>query len=724
MNLAYANLSGDAASKPPLPGSLHTNRQLGQWIRVLPEGHVEIRSGKVEIGQGILTALRQIVAEEMDLALDQIKMIAASTGTSPNEAVTSGSLSIQESGLALRFAAAEARAIYLEAAATKLGTTADKLTVQAGTIAAADGRYTSYWALADDALLAREATGSAAPKQAASHQIVGLSAERIDLPEKIFGQRRFIHDLELPGMVYGRIVRPPAQAATLLSLDETRARASAGLIAVVRDGWLLGVLADTERHAEQAALALSKGAVWDVPAESLPDETDMPAWLRAQTVDSKLVSTKPYATAPGSNQPPVARTIKASFAKPYLAHASIGPSCALAVFDGEKLEVWSHSQGIYNLRTDLALAFNLPASSIIVNHVEGSGCYGHNPADDVAFDAAWLARAAGGRPVRLLWSRADELAWTPFSPAMAVDLEADLDEAGGIVGWRHTVWSNGHSTRPGRASSPALLGAWYMDPPFERQPAINAPLAAGGGAERNAIPSYAFPAWDVTNNRILAMPLRTSAMRGLGAFANVFAVESFMEQLAAEAGIDPIEYRLRYIDDPRARAVIELAIEKSGWRDYRPAEGHGLGFGYAQYKNTGTYCAVVAEIEAAETIRVKLLTIAVDVGLPINPDGIVNQTEGGAIQATSWALKEAVRFDRTRVLSDNWEDYPILRFPEIPTVDVHIVPSEAAPVGAGEGSIGPTAAAIGNAIHNALGARVRRMPFTPDTIVQAFEETE
>jgi nicotinate dehydrogenase subunit B len=493
-----------------------------------------------------------------------------------------------------------------------------------------------------------------------------------------------------------------------------------GVIAVVRDGSLLGVLAETERQAEQALAALGDAAAWDMADGALPDQDALPAWLRTQPIESKVVAYK-HDPSLGANQPQVSRTLRTSFAKPFLAHASIAPSCALARFDGATLEVWTHSQGIYNLRTDLALAFGLHADAIIVQHVEGAGCYGHNPADDAAFDAAWLARAAGGRPVRVQWTRSDELAWAPFSPAMAVDLEADLDASGAIVGWRHTVWSNGHSTRPGRATSPALLGSWHMDPPFERQPAINAPLAAGGGAERNAVPSYDFPAWQVVNNRVLSMPLRSSAMRALGAFANVFAVEQLMDELAYANGSDPVAYRLRHLADTRARAVIALAVARSGWAGEKLAD-HGHGLGFARYKNTGAYCAVVAEIEAAAEIRVKRLTIAVDVGLAVNADGVANQIEGGAIQATSWILKEVVRFDRNRITSDTWDTYPILRFSDVPAVDVHIVPSTQPSVGAGEGSVGPTAGAIANAVFDALGVRVRQMPLSAEHVIAAFDQ--
>jgi CO/xanthine dehydrogenase Mo-binding subunit len=351
-----------------------------------------------------------------------------------------------------------------------------------------------------------------------------------------------------------------------------------------------------------------------------------------------------------------------------------------------------------------------------VAHVEGAGCYGHNGADDVALDAALLARAAGGRPVRVVWSRADELAWAPFGPAMAIALEADVDAAGEVLAWRHDLWSNGHSTRPGRAATPTLLAASHLERPFDRLLAINPPLPAGG-ADRNAIPLYDFPAQRVVNHRLLSMPLRASALRSLGAFANVFAIESFVDELAHARAEDPVAWRLRHLSDPRARAVVEAVARRAGWTGWQRRENRGHGIGFAKYKNLGAYCAVVAEIEAEREIRVHRLVVAVDVGLVINPDGVANQIEGGAIQAASWTLKEAVRFDLARVTSAAWEDYPILKFSEVPVVEVEIVSRPDAPwVGAGEAAQGPTAAAIANAVYDALGVRVRDLPITPERI--------
>ena len=690
-----------------LPASLRANPRLGQWLRVRREGWVEASSGKVELGQGILTALTAIVADTLGLGTDQVRMLPACTAHSPDEGVTSGSLSVRDSGSALRQVCLEARAIYLRQAADELGKPVDSLTVERGTI----GGRTSYWVLADDALLDRDATGE---PEALAGTRAGLP--RIDLPDKVFGRPRFIHDLILPGLLHGRIVRPPGPEAKLLSMQDGATRACPGMLAVVRDGSLVGVVAATEPEAVAAAAILARDCRWSDPA-NLPPQDGLASWLRLQPAETSHVA---QGKRPG-NQPPVARTVRTEFAKPYLAHASIGPSCAIARFDGPELIVWSHTQAIFNLRRDLALALRLEPEQVTVQHVEGAGCYGHNPADDVAFDAAFLARHLQGRPVRVQWSRADELAWPPFSPAMAVVIEVDLDATGAILDWRHTIWSNGHSTRPGRGSSPALLGAWSLDPPFERQTAINAPRAVGGGADRNAAPSYDFPVWSITDHRILAMPLRASAMRALGALMNVFAAEQVMDRLAHQSGADPVAYRLRHTTDPRARAVIEAAVAHADWEAQLP-DGWGRGIGYARYKNTSAYCAVVAEIEAGATIHVRRLVIACDVGIVVDADGVANQIEGGAIQATSWVLKEAVQFAAGRITSDSWDTYPILTFSEVPPVSVHIVDSVEPSVGAGEASVAPTAAAIANAVTAALGVQIRQMPLTPERVIAAANE--
>ena len=722
MNLAFKLAQMDD-KLPKLPGSLHVNRRLSQWLRFHADGRVSVYSGKVEIGQGIVTALAQIAAEELDVTLARVRMVPASTAISPDEQVTSGSLSVQESGAALRHACAEARAIYVQAAATRLEVPLADLEVEDGTIRVrGTDKATSYWDLAEDDLLNREASGQVAPKLVPAHRIVGSAVPRLDIPDKVAGRPRFIHDMTLPGLLYGRVARPPSPDAALIEVDVAAVQSIPGVVATVRDGRFLGVIAEREEIAVKALKKLAAAARWR-ETESLPDMHALPAFLKSPPLETTLIGKK---KAEGELAV-TAQRFSASYARPFLAHASIGPSCAIAQWNEATVQVWTHSQGIYNLRTDLALALARPAESIIVQHVEGAGCYGHNAADDAAYDAVLLARALpahlSGRPVQMQWTREDELAWAPFGAAMAVELSAEVAADGRITGWRHEIWSNGHGTRPGRAQTPAMLAASHLEKPFERLIAVNAPLAAGGGSERNAIPLYNFDSWEAINHRLLSMPIRTSALRSLGGHCNVFASESFLDEIALAIGADPLEYRLRHLEDPRGRAVLEAAAKMAGWEKRnksKKTEGRGMGIAFAKYKNSSAYCAVVAAIDAGREVRVDKLWIAVDVGLVINPDGVRNQIEGGAIQTVSWVLKEAVQFDRTRIQSNSWETYPILKFSEVPKVEIELINrSDEKCVGAGEATHGPVAAAIGNAVADALGVRVRNMPLTAEAITKA-----
>jgi CO/xanthine dehydrogenase Mo-binding subunit len=701
-----------------LPANLQANPRLSRWLRFDRAGFVELSPGKVEIGQGIITALAQIAADELDVDLVRIRMIPVTTEASPNEGTTSGSLSVEQSGSAVRHASAQARAIYLGAAAQRLGVAVESLSVEDGTIIGPGNLRTSYWELADEALLEHAAAAGATPKPPGARRVAGTPAARLDLPDKVFGRPRFVHDLSLPGLLHGRVLKPAGPGSTLTALDEAGARASPGVIAVVRNGSFAGVVASSEAAAEAGLAALRKGAVWR-SEPMLPDAADLAAWLKSQPAETTTVEDR---KTPKPVE--VARTVRRQYSRPFIAHAAMAPSCAIAQWQGpDRLHIWSHCQGAFGLRADTALALAMPPDNIVVEHVEGAGCYGHNGADDVAFDAVLLARAAevGGRPVRVQWSREDELAWAPMGAAMAIELEADLDAGGGITGWRGQVWSNGHVSRPGRMPIPTVLSASLLAKPFERLVAFNPPMAMGGGAERNSVPLYDFATMRITCHRLLTMPIRTSALRTLGAFANIFAIESFMDELAAERGEDPLAFRLAYLKDERGRAVLAAAARRAGWSQWRKREGVGHGLAFGRYKNFGAYCAVVAEVEGDADIRVRRLVVAVDVGEVINPDGVANQMEGGAIQATSWTLKEAVRFDRQRVISDTWETYPILRFSEVPVVEVEILnrPQERS-LGAGEAAHPPTAAAIGNAIADALGVRVRDLPITRERIIAAM----
>ena len=711
---------GTVAPPGKLPASLEKNRRLSRWLAFTRDATVEVRSGKVEIGQGILTTLAQIVAEELDVALHRVRMVRAVTGTSPDEGVTSGSLSTQDSGTALRYACAEARALLLQAAGAKLGCPVESLRVEDGVILGPDGARATYWDFADAGLLDRDATAGIAPKDRAARTIAGRPAARIDLPDKVMGVPRYVHDLVLPGMLHGRVLRPPSPAATLAALDDARTKAMPGVVAVVRDGSFVGVVAEREEIALAARERLRRDARWDERA-TLPDAGDLAAWLTSAPRETARVAERAMDAVPKAH-----KTIRMRYTRPYVAHASIGPSCAIARWDdAAHLRAWSHTQGIYNLRADLALVFGLPAGDIVVEHVEGAGCYGHNGADDVALDAALLARAVHGRPVRVAWSREDELGWSPFGPAMAVELAADVDERGEVLAWHGDVWSNGHTMRPGRAAKPVLLAATQLAQPFERQVSVNPPFAGGGGAERNSVPAYDFPALRVTCHRLTDMPVRSSALRSLGACANVFAIESFVDELARGRGEDPLAWRLRHLSDPRARSVLESVARRAAWSAPLAGEGRGRGIAWARYKGSGAYCAVVAEVELTHEVRVRRLVLAVDVGFAVNPDGVANQIEGGAIQAASWTLREAVRFDRTRITSTAWESYPILRFSEVPRVEVEVIQRAGEPsVGAGEAAQGPVTAAIANAVRDAIGARVRDLPITAERIAAAITVEE
>ncbi|TFV89607.1 molybdopterin cofactor-binding domain-containing protein [Blastococcus sp. CT_GayMR16] len=691
--------------------SLENNPRLDSWLTIEPGGRVLVRSGKVELGQGVLTALAQIVADELDVDLARVAMVAASTDASPDESYTAGSLSVQHSGGALRAVCAQVRALHLAAAAEALRVPAGSLSVADGEFVAPDGRRTSYWELTVP--LDADVVPGSTPKGAGDHAVVGRSALRLDVPDKVAGRPRFIHDLQPAGLLHGRVVRPPSRGAVLLSVDESAAQRVPGVVAVVRDGSFLGVVAEREENALRALAALQAGCAWK-EQDSLPPEHALADFLVSAPTEETVLSDTDTAAASA------ARSVRARFARPYLAHASIAPSCGLAVWEGGRLSVWSHSQGIYKLRTAICRLLELAPEDVVVQHVEGAGCYGHNAADDAAYDAVLLAPAVPGRPVRVVWTREDELSWGPLGPAMVVDIAVHLDDAGAVQRWQQDVWSNGHSHRPGPPGAP-LLAATHVEAAVPNLPASDPPLQNGGGSGRNAVPLYDLPRQLVRTHRLQTMPLRTSALRALGAHLNVYAIESVVDELAVLAGEDPVGYRLGMLSDERARAVLTAAAERAGWGSDRGPDV-GLGVGLARYKNRGAWCAVVAEVEAETSVRVRRLTIAVDVGLVVNPDGVVNQIEGGALQALSWTTKEQVRFDARTVTSRTWEDYPILTFSEVPPVDVVLLdrPAEAS-LGAGEASIGPTAAAIGNALYAATGLRVRTLPLTSANVVAAMD---
>jgi CO/xanthine dehydrogenase Mo-binding subunit len=702
---------------PRLPGGLNNNRLLSAWIAINPDGSATVFTGKVELGQGILTALTQIAAEELDLPLERVKIISGDTGRTPNEGQTAGSLSVQGSGTALRLAGAEVRAILTDLAAKKLGVAADTLKVANGVIAASDGRKVSYGDLAKDADLKREATAKVRPKPPAQHRLVGKSLPRVDLPAKVTGGAAFVQDLRLPGMLHGRIARPPQYGAQLEAVDEAKIRAMPGVVAVVRDGSFLGVAAEREEQAIKAVEALSASAKWKA-GPALPDPARFYDELKRLPTQDTVISNKDAPLLASG-----AKVVEATYHRPYHAHASLGPSCAVAQLRDGQLTVWTHSQGVYPLRATIARALGMKPPSIRCVHMEGAGCYGHNGADDVAFDAALLARAANGRPVRVQWMRAEEFMWEPYGAAMIMEAKGAVAN-GRIVDWTYDLWSQSHNMRPGDPDGINLLSSWYLADAKKPGPARqgNPPNFFG---DRNSIPTYDIPRQRITSHLIKDSPIRTSALRTLGAYGNVFAVESFMDELAAAAGIDPIAFRLAHLKDPRERAVIEAVAKAADWKPGEKGDGtRGRGIGYARYKTVAAYNAVIVEIEVDRTsgrIKIPRAWTAVDAGLIISPDGLTNQIEGGLIQSASWTLHEQVRFDRNGITSRDWVTYPIMTMPEVPKVETVLLnrPNEQ-PLGAGEASQGPTVAAIANAFAAATGRRLRELPFEPTRVKAAL----
>jgi CO/xanthine dehydrogenase Mo-binding subunit len=693
-----------------LPTNLALNPRLNRWVSIDGPDVITVRTGKVELGQGAVTAIAAIAAKELGVDLSRIRMQPADTDTSPDEGYTAGSFSVEHGGAAMRWACALVRELFAQRAQTVLG--GSDIVVQSGIFTRAQSNEgVSYWDLAADVDLDQSTADLPEPRMLGGTIDLGL-LQRLDLAAKLTGAA-FIQDMSLPGMHYGRVLRGAHPRDRLVSFDKDKVAALPGIVAVVVDGSFMGVVARRDEQALRAIDVAARTAQWQRDAE-LPQTADTHDWIAALTPRSTTF------LADDGPEPAAAHRHHAAYSRGFIAHASIGPSCAVAVWDAGHVTVWSHSQGIHPLRGALARALHLNNDSVRVIHAQGAGCYGHNGADDVALDAALLARAAQV-PVMCQWTRTDELSWSPFGAAMRVELDGAIDANGQIVEWRHAVWSPPHLARPGFGDGVNLLAAQQIDPPHPPGPPNEAPRPYGGG-DRNAVPLYRLGKRSITHHLLPQGPLRSSALRSLGAHCNVFAIESFMDELAALAGIDPVEFRLRHLDEPRAEAVIRAAAELSHWDAAdQGGEGLGRGIGFSRYKNHGAYYAAVATVEVTDVITVKDVYGALDAGEIIHRDGTLNQVEGGVIQAASWTLKEQVTWTPDGFAVRSWDDYPILKFSEIPRIQTTIIEraGEAA-LGAGECAAGPVAAAIGNAIAHALGVRGRDMPLTFDRLEAAI----
>jgi len=693
----------------PLPGPLNDNPRLDRWLAFPAPGKLMVLTGRVELGQGVLTAMAQIASDELDVALARITIHSGDT-----EGYTAGSQSIQFGGVALRQACADVRALFMAAAAKKLGCNASELSVRDGAILR-NGKATAedYWTLAPEVNLAVAATGTGTVKPVTDFVAVGSNTPRLDLPDKVFGAPTFIHDMRLPGMHHARVVRQPSRCASIGTIDEAAIkRAAKAPVALVRNGNFLAVVGDDEGAVDRAAAAALAAVSWNDVEQPAASQQEASWLLQRPMVDIRH-------GAPEAADTQGRTRFEATYTRGYLAHASISPSCGLALYKDGHLTVWTHCQGVFPLRGALARTLKLAPENITVLHVQGSGCYGHNGADDAAADAAIIAMQTPGAPVRVRWRREEEFVYEPKTSAMIVKVHALVDAEGKPSDWTAEIWSGTHNGRPGSGAN--LLAAYALperpaDPPLNDVPESN-----GGGATRNAEPLYAIPQKRILQHLVAETPVRVSSLRGLGAMPNVFALECAIDELAERAGVDPVAYRLSIIADPRARAVIEKVAAMAQWDTKTPpGTGIGRGVGFARYKNKAAYSAVVVELEVEDEIRLRHIWAATDAGLVVNPDGAINQLEGGIIQSASWVLKEQVRFDNG-VASFDWESYPVLKFSEVPEIDVELINThDPVPLGVGEATAGPTAAAIGNAVSHALGARIRDLPLTRERIMAAL----
>ena len=706
--------------------SLENNPALDDWLAIGPGGTVVVRSGKVDIGQRISTAVAMLVADELDVALARVQTVRTETGLSPDEGITSGSYSMTQTGDAVRRAAATARRHLLDRAARALDVDPETLEVDDGTIhSRATNRQTSYWELAEGEPFGIDVDPESPLKPREALRLVGTAAEARGMEDIVRGRPYFLHDMALPGMLHARVVRPPHYHARLRNIEETVLdRLASEGVRVVRDGSFLAVAHGDEYRAARAAERLAAAASWDEGDGLL--SRDIHESLRAnERVSLPVVDGAPIrAPVPPLGDPPAeaAATLEARYERPYQMHASLGPSAAMAEFADGRLTVVSHSQGIYFLRAALAETFDMAPEDIRIVHSPGAGCYGHNGADDAALDAAIVARALPGAPVLLKWTREEEHAWEPYGSCASMDLRASLDADGGIVAWSHESFSDTYMMRPrsgpNKIGPARLLSTRFLAEPLT-PPVMGPAMGPHIGIHRNLDPLYDLPDKRLVKHLVRGMPLRVSALRSLGAYPNVFAIESFMDELAAEAGIDPVAFRLRHLSDPRGRAAIEAAAERLDPSGKDCPEGRGRGIAFSRYKNIAAYAAVVMEVsvtDAAE-IRLERCVIAADAGEIVDRAGLAAQLEGGAIQAASWTLHEAVTFDGGGITSRDWETYPILGFDNVPEFETILIDPGREPfLGAGEATSGPTAAAIGNAVHAATGLRLRRIPFTPDAV--------
>jgi nicotinate dehydrogenase subunit B len=694
--------------------------EVDSFLAIDSGGQVLVYSGKVDLGTGITTALRQMVAEELDVSFSKIALLQGDSKLTPDQGKTWGSLTIQVGGMQLRNAAATARAALMEEAAKRLNAKKEDLKVVDGVVSAGNRRVTYGQLIGGKSFaLKLDHAKPAQPKDPKDHTVVGKSIPRVDIPAKITGRFAYIHDFRVPGMLHGRVVRPPAMGATLQGVDESSVKDVAGLVKVVREGNFLGVVARSEWGAITAANKLK--ATWS-KWEGLPEQAKLYEHVRAtKSVQDQVTSTVGDSAAAMAADG--VRKLAATYDFAIHTHGSMGPSCAVADFKNGKLTSWSASQATHDLRKQLAEMLGLSADDVHCLYLEGSGCYGRNGHEDAAADAALLAKAVG-RPVRVQWSRADEHGWDPKGPPTLLDLRASMDASGNVTAWESEFFIPQQTA--GSFMVP-LTGATLAGLPQKND------IAPGNIFQNSAIP-YKFANVKTLCRRLETTPFRPSWIRTPGRMQNTYANECFMDELAAAAKVDPIEFRLKYLDpaDKRGIEVLNRLKALAKW-ETRPSPQAGSGSGniakgrgvsYVKYELVRTYVGIVADVEvdrASGAIRVTRVCMTHDCGQIINPDGLRNQVEGNIIQTLSRTLIEELKFDRSAVTSLDWASYPIITFPDVPEVVIELINQpNTPPWGAGEPSAAVVPSAVSNAVFDATGVRLRSIPYTPDKVKAAL----
>lgn len=695
------------------------NEAIDSWLVISPNNRITIFSGKVDLGTGARTALAQMAAEELDVSFDQIEMVMGDTATTPDQWLTAGNLTIFQGGSELRRAAASARRVLVDRAAQRLGAPVGDLIVEDGVVRL---KTNPRRAVAYSELLGSGLQLKVDPKielrKSAQYKVIGKSIPRVDIPAKVTGEFEYVHDVRLPGMLHARVVRPDDLGAKLVSFDDSAAKRVGGFVQTVRKGNFIAVVARSEWAAVKAARALKVN--WSA-GTGLPDQATVFTHWRSRPLAKEEV-TQTVGDVQAALQGAATR-IKASYEFAVQTHATIGPSCAVADFKGGKLTVWSSSQATHSMVHELSVVTKMPKDAIRLVFLEGAGCYGRNGTEDAAADAALISQEIG-KPVRVQWTRADETARSPKSPPRAMDMEAGLDAQGNVVAWSGDFYIALNHVAAFKPLDFPLLAA--------TETGIPRPGNWVGFLFQNSGQPYGFPNIKVNTKHVAESFFRSSHLRSPGRIENSFANESFMDELAAAAKADPLEYRVRYMKDPRAIEAIQTAAKLANWQARpgpNPSAGSGdvvkgRGIAYMRYNNTITYVAAVAEVEVTKStgaIKVTRICIAHDCGEMVNPDGVANQVEGGVLQTVSRTLMETVTWDRTKVTSVDWASYPIARFADMPKVEIALLDRPGTPAwGAGEPAPCAIPGAIANAVFDATGVRLRSLPFTPDRVKTAL----